>query len=152
MFCLLPFIGWQVLHPLWCKGPESTWSDFRQCFRSPKLRVWLVLISASALTRFTGSLFDYMAIDAICAALIMARPRGSQQRFIGALFVMMLVCDLGFYLSGAANPAPLFGILSALGWLQFAILAVWTGHDIRKHYRAPVGNASGVSLNPLGRS
>lgn len=109
------------------------------------LRAWVAMFGASVAAYFVRDPVAYIAIDAIAAALVMARPSGLPQRAIGALFVLMLMFDLGFYLSPQANPGLFYMVLMALGWGQWAILAGWTGHDAWRNYRGwadPVGNPS----------
>jgi hypothetical protein len=99
------------------------------------LRVWLAMFGASVATFFVHDAVSYMAVDAIAAAIVMARPAGLAQRAIGALFIWMMMLDLGFYLS-THDGWELFVALSTLtGWLQWLILGTWAGHDAWRRYR-----------------
>ena len=98
-------------------------------------RTWAAMICASLATFIIHTPVGYMAIDAIAAAVIMARPAGLAQRLIGALFVLMLMFDLGFYLSAQSDPALFYAVLTGIGWVQWLILGAWTGHDFWRNHR-----------------
>lgn len=98
------------------------------------LRTWAAVMGASAATYFVHDPVGYMAIDAIAAAIVMARPAGLPQRAIGALFTLMVLFDLGFYLSPHADWGLFVSALSIVGWVQWLILAGWAGHDAWGHY------------------
>jgi hypothetical protein len=116
------------------------------------VRTWAVMFTASMATFVIHTPVGYMAIDAVAAALVMVRPAGLPQRLIGALFVGMLMFDLGFYLSPGADQVLFNGILTGIGWLQWAILGAWTGHDIWRNHRVGADAADGVSVARQGRS
>lgn len=99
------------------------------------LRVWIVLMGASIAAHFANSITAFMAIDAVAAALVLARPAGLPQRLIGALFAWMLFMDLGFYLSAREGWGLFLEASSAAGWVQWAILGAWSGHDAWRNYR-----------------
>lgn len=99
------------------------------------LRTWVAMFGASVLAWMVQDVVVYIAIDAICAAIIMARPSGLPQKTIGALFTLMVMFDLGFFLSPSADWSLFAGALSAVGWVQWAILVGWTGHDFWRDYR-----------------
>ena len=98
------------------------------------LRTWVAVMGASVATFWVHDPIGYMAIDAIAAALVMARPSSLPQRAIGALFTLMVIFDLAFYLSPQNNFDLFVSALTFLGWVQVAILAGWTGYDAWGHY------------------
>jgi len=102
---------------------------------SPKTRTWLAMFGASVSGYFAPDLVWWIAIDAIAAAIVVARPAGLPQKLIGALFVCMVLFDLGFYLSPQADSALFIAVCTAIGWFQWAVLAGWTGHDAWRRYR-----------------
>lgn len=116
------------------------------------VRTWAVMFAASMATFVIHSPVGFMAIDALAAAFVMVRPAGLPQRLIGALFVGMLMFDLGFYVSTKADPALFYSILTGIGWLQWAILAAWSGHDIWRNHRVGADAADGVYPARQGRS
>ena len=129
MLLLVPFI----------RGHQKVWA-------------WAVLMGASLSTYVVTGAVGYMAIDIVAAALILAtKPSNLPQRLIGALFVGMLMFDLGFYLSPQANPEILRFNLVALGWLQWAVLAAWTFHDFRRNYRSRAGPSVSMAPSREGR-
>lgn len=98
-------------------------------------RTWVAMFGASVATYFFHGVTAFIAIDAIAAALVIARPSGLAQKAIGALFVCMLLFDLGFYLSPQENVDLFRAILIGIGWFQWFILLGWTGHDYWRRYR-----------------
>lgn len=99
------------------------------------MRTWAAVMGASVATFFVHDPIGFVAIDAIAAALVMARPNGLPQKAIGALFALMVMFDLGFYLSPSADWALFSSVLTGIGWVQWLILAGWTGHDAWRNYR-----------------
>lgn len=71
----------------------------------------------------------YLAIDLIAGAIVLARPAGLEQRLIGALFAGMAIFDIGYILGGQKDPDLYVQFMNILGWVQFAILAIWGAHD-----------------------
>ena len=114
------------------------------------LRVWVAMFGASVAAHFAQDVVAYIAIDAICAALIMARPSGVAQKAIGALFVLMVMFDLGFYLSPQTDWGAFAGSLSAVGWVQWFILAGWTGHDAWRNYSGWANAPNGIPASIKG--
>lgn len=115
-------------------------------------RTWAVMFVASLATFVIHGPVAYMAIDALAAALIMVRPAGLAQRMIGALFVVMLMFDLGFYLSPGADGNLFRSILTGIGWVQWLILGVWTSHDLWRHHRGNADLVHRVSPARQGRT
>lgn len=116
------------------------------------LRTWTVMFVASLATFVIHGPVGYMGIDAVAAAFIMARPAGLAQRLIGALFVVMLMFDLGFYLSPGADGTLFRNILTGIGWVQWLILGAWTGHDAWRNNRGRAGIGDGLSAARPGRA
>lgn len=102
--------------------------------QKPMLRTWAAMFGASIAALYSPSLAGYMVIDGIAAAIIMSRPAGLPQRAIGALFALMMVFDLGFYLSPQQGWDLFVAASTAIGWVQWAILGVWAGHDAWGRY------------------
>lgn len=101
----------------------------------PMFRTWIALFGASVATFFVHAPLGYLAIDAIAASIVVARPSGLAQKAIGVLFVCMVLFDLGFYLSPQADSDLFRTILTGIGWLQWLILGAWAGHDLLGRYR-----------------
>lgn len=99
------------------------------------LRTWLAMFGTSIGALLVQDVVAYIAIDAVCAAIVMARPSGLAQKAIGALFILMVMFDLGFFLSPRADWGMFANSLSVVGWVQWAILGVWAGHDVWGYYR-----------------
>jgi hypothetical protein len=115
-------------------------------------RTWLAVMGASVATYFVHDPLGFMAIDAIAAAIVMARPAGLPQKAIGALFTLMVLFDLGFYLSPQNGWDLFYGALSFVGWVQWAILAGWFGYDAWGHYRIWSDPKRGLPVAYKGRS
>ena len=101
----------------------------------PMLRTWIALFGASIATFWIYGPLGYLVIDALAASIIVARPSGLAQKAIGALFVCMVLFDLGFYLSPQANGELFRTVLTVIGWGQWLILGAWAGHDLLGRYR-----------------
>lgn len=100
-----------------------------------KLRTWGAVFGASLATYFVQDPVGYLAIDAIAAAIVVARPSGLPQKAIGGLFVFMLMFDLGFVLSPHKGWDLFVALSTAVGWVQWLILGAWAGHDAWGRYR-----------------
>jgi hypothetical protein len=100
----------------------------------PMLRTWVALSAASFLSWHSTDLTAWIAIDAIAAAIVVSRPANLPQKLIGALFVCMVLFDLGFYLSPQADSGLFIAVCTAIGWLQWAVLAGWTGNDAWRRF------------------
>jgi len=94
-------------------------------------RVWAVLVLGSIASHVLA--FDpkaYLAIDLVCGYLVLRKPAGLAQKAIGLLFAGMAIIDIGYIFSPQADEGMLlYQVLTAIGWLQFAIMAVWGSHD-----------------------
>lgn len=117
-----------------------------------KLRAWLALIAASLLnwgvTPETGGIpiLQYIAIDAICALVLIWPPASQYQRKITALFAIMVATHVGFALGRLTLGDVAWDALvvpsqahwtvnSLLGWAQLALLAWWGGSDVGRYVR-----------------
>lgn len=100
-----------------------------------KPRAWLAVFLSSGLAWFFPlSPAAYLAIDLFCGGLVLAKPAGVAQKSIGLLFAMMAIVDVGYLVSPQLDGGLLYyGVMVALGWLQFAILAIWGLHDAGKY-------------------
>lgn len=94
-----------------------------------KPRVWIAMFAGSIAALYAPFVAAYMLIDLACSALVLKRPACQAQKAIGLLFVAMALFDLGYYFSMRADPMGFARFLSALGWIQFAILVCWGTYD-----------------------
>ena len=115
------------------------------------LRTWLAMFGASVAALLVQDVVAYIAIDAIAGAIVMARPSGLAQKAIGALFVLMVMFDLGFYLSPHADWGLFASALSAVGWVQWVILGAWSGHAAWGRYRGWADARNGLPAANKGR-
>lgn len=111
-----------------------------------KLRTWGAVIGSSLLASvFPLTPPAYIAIDLLCGLLVLTRPAGTAQRAIGLLFAAMLIVDVGYCISPRADGGLLYyHVLSALGWLQWGVLAMWGARD--------AGELCSLFLGPRGRA
>ena len=98
------------------------------------LRTWVALSGASVATFFVHDPVGFVAIDAIAAAVVVARPSGIAQKAIGVMFALMMVFDLVYALTPQKNYDLFLWSLTVVGWVQWAILAGWTGYDLWGRY------------------
>jgi hypothetical protein len=109
-----------------------------------KLRTWGALFGASLAALFAPFLSAFVVIDLVAAAVILRAPAGFAQRSIGALFVGMILFEIGFLLSEGNQQGLMLSGLQALGWAQWAILATWGAYDAFRYCFRGAG--------PVGRS
>ena len=116
----------------------------------PKLRTWLALMGAGIVAVMVpamtlGAVVDspvvgcYIIIDALAGYIVIRHPAGWVQKFIGAVFALMVSFHVGFLI--ADRPAATLSYLQWLswaGWAQWAALAGWGLYDTGKAiaYRA----------------
>lgn len=119
----------------------------------PKLRTWCAMAGASAATLYVQGPVGYVAIDALAAVVVISRPAGLAQKAIGTLFALMMIFDLVYALTARANPELFYNSLIALGWVQWAILGAWIGHDYVGRYLrwASVGNGPPAAVRDTFR-
>lgn len=110
----------------------------------PKLRTWLAMMAASGAAMLVpamtiGAAVDspvvgcYIIIDALAGWIVIRHPAGWVQKFIGAVFALMVSFHVGFLI--ADRPAATLAYLHWLswaGWLQWAALVVWGLYDTGK--------------------
>jgi len=100
-----------------------------------KPRTWAAIMAGSLLAMLRGALDPAVniVIDVVCGALVLTRPMGLAQKCIGIIFAGMALFDVGFVLSPQMDGgASYYQSLVFLGWVQFAILAVWGVNDSGK--------------------
>lgn len=98
-----------------------------------KLRTWAAVLMSSILAMLVSGPEAYIVIDLICGLAVLTKPAGAAQRAIGLLFAGMLIVDVGYAVSPQLDGGMLYyRVLSALGWLQWAILAAWGLYDVRQ--------------------
>lgn len=97
-------------------------------------RTWLAVIGASVATFFVHDPLGFILIDVAAAVIVMAAPSSKPQKMIGAVFCLMIIFELAFMLTPRNNWDLFVNSLMALGWVQVAILAGWTGHDHFRRY------------------
>ena len=96
-----------------------------------KLRTWLALFVAGCAGFFVpvNWIMGYMLADLCAGAVVIRHPAGWQQKFIGALFLMMVVFHVGYLFAMAENGnvnAHLYGeSVRGIGWTQAALLITW---------------------------
>ncbi|MCR4297254.1 MAG: hypothetical protein NUV75_00665 [Gallionella sp.] len=95
-----------------------------------KLRAWAALLGASLAAMVLHEPFEWFIIDAIAAAIVMRPLAKVPQKAIGICFIGMMFYSLGFIIGGEGDPYLYRMVLTGIGWIQWAILAGWVGHDI----------------------
>lgn len=116
MIAITPLLAWNLILV------RASWRKVLHC---PRLRTWVALFSASLATSVMPSVGAYVAIDIIAGAIVLRHPAGLAQRMIGFLFVCMVLFELGYLLSDQQQTAFLVTGLTGIGWMQWAILALW---------------------------
>lgn len=110
----------------------------------PKLRTWFALMGAGVAALIVpamslGDVVDspvvgcYIIIDALAGYLVIRHPAGWVQKFIGAVFALMVSFHVGFLI--ADKPDATLDYLHWLawaGWVQWAALAGWGAYDAGK--------------------
>lgn len=110
----------------------------------PKLRTWLALMGAGIVAVMVpamtlGVAVDskvigcYIIIDALAGWIVIRHPAGWVQKFIGAVFALMVSFHVGFLI--ADRPAATLSYLHWLswaGWWQWSALAAWGLYDAGK--------------------
>jgi hypothetical protein len=131
------------------------------------LRCWVALLAASLagwlVTPATGQIpiVQYIAIDFAAAVLVLWNPARIEQRRIALLFAAMIASHIGlaaYRLAwaeigwGALVPAAHahFMLNAYLGWLQLALLALWSGGDVGRFMRNHLWGRRAGHHHPLG--
>lgn len=94
-----------------------------------KVRTWGALFGASLVAAFMPFLSAFVVIDLVAASVILRRPAGMSQRAIGALFIGMILFEIGFLISEGNQQSLMLSGLRAMGWAQWFILATWGSYD-----------------------
>ena len=115
------------------------------CLEPVRYRTWMAMF-ASGLLGYTVSwlwpapILAFVAIDVATALVILARPKGLAQQYIGITYVGMICSHIGYAIAG--NPVAItvyYGLLSASGWLAWGILLCWGASDVGKRIGARLG-------------
>jgi hypothetical protein len=128
----------------------------------PKARTWAALFGAACAAWIVpamamGDAVDsaaigrYIVIDAIAGSIVLARPAGWVQKFIGAVFALMVSFHVGFLI--ADKPVATLDYLhwlSLAGWLQWAALAVWGLYDTGKAIAYRFGRGRNMGARHAG--
>ena len=135
---------------------SSVWWQFGMLLIAPlmlgsgaRLRVWLVMVASSLFASLVPYAPAWMGLDLLAGWLVMRRPAGEAQRFIGLLFAAMAMFDIGFIIGGGSDRASYTGFLACLGWVQFLVLLIWGFHDHFGHrFRLPWGHRAQAAHRP----
>lgn len=109
------------------------------CFGdASRFRTWGAMFASGLLGYLVSSYYAapvlaFVAIDIVAARLILARPKGTSQQYIGLIYVGMICCHIGYIL--ASNPYAItvyYQAMTAAGWLSWAILTCWGAGDAGK--------------------
>jgi len=100
----------------------------------PMFRTWLALTLASIGAWLVNDIAAYIVIDLLAASIVVARPSSLPQKLIGALFICMVLFDIGYYLSPRADGELFLSVLTAIGWFQWFVLVGWAGHGAWRRY------------------
>lgn len=101
---------------------------------------------ASGLAGYLASSFQaapilaFVAIDVLAAMVILSRPKGTAQHYIGCVYVAMIISHIGYIF--ASNPLAItvyYQLLTAAGWLAWFILLCWGAGDVGKRAGARLG-------------
>lgn len=82
----------------------------------------------------------FVAIDVTAAMVILSRPKGTAQQYIGCVYVGMIIAHIGYII--ASNPLAktvYYDLLTAGGWLAWIILLCWGAGDVGKRVGARLG-------------
>lgn len=94
----------------------------------------------------------FVTIDIIAALIILARPKGTAQQYIGLVYVGMICSHIGYIF--ASNPLAItvyYQLLTAAGWLAWGILLCWGAGDVGKRVGAHFGYSwSALYSSPIG--
>lgn len=121
-------------------------------WRRDQWRTWAALMGASSMSFVAGgATWANLAIDIVAGSLVLARPAGVEQRAIGLIFSAMAIMDLGYSLSAQLDGGLRYWWWqSALGWVQWCILAAWGAHGLGtalwshiRHHRDTLAHPAG---------
>lgn len=109
---------------------------------------WLI---NSAFVLATGAYTPWLwfaCIDAITAAIILARPAGKWQAAIGWVFIAQIVVHFMYWIADRPEAAYDYWLmLTRLAWLQIALVVLWGGiMGGKRSYSAWVRRRSGNAV------
>jgi len=122
-------------------------------FGDRRLRVWAAMLASGLAGNLASSLWvapvlAFVVIDVLASLVILARPKGTAQQYIGLVYVGMICSHIGYVF--ASNPLAItvyYNLLTAAGWLAWGILLCWGAGDVGKR----IGARLGVHWSPLHR-
>lgn len=91
-------------------------------------------------TLYVEPILAFVAIDVAAALIILSRPKGTAQHYIGCVYVGMIIAHMGYIFAG--NPLAktvYYDLLTAGGWLAWFILLFWGAGDVGKRAGARLG-------------
>lgn len=112
------------------------------CLGPVRLRTWATMLASGLLGRLFSMLYAepilaFVAIDVVAALIILSRPKGTAQHYIGCVYVGMIISHIGYII--ASNPLAktvYYDLLTAAGWLAWFILLAWGAGDVGKRIGA----------------
>lgn len=115
------------------------------CLDPVRFRTWAVMLASGLLGRFVSTIYDepilaFVAIDVAAALIILSRPKGTAQHYIGCVYAGMVVAHIGYVFAG--NPLAktvYYDLLTAGGWLAWFMLLCWGAGDVGKRVGARLG-------------
>lgn len=93
------------------------------------VRTWLALLLASGAAWVFPNIAAFIAIDLIAAAVVIKHPAGWSQRLICLCFIGMIIVEAGHVVSPNMGGAFVAYAGLFLGWIQWALLIVWSLHE-----------------------
>lgn len=115
------------------------------CLGPNRFRVWAAIFASGVVGNLLSNIYvapvlAFVVIDVLAALVILARPKGMAQHYIGCTYMAMICAHVGFII--ADNPAATtvyYGLLSAAGWLAWGLLLCWGASDAGKRIGAYYG-------------
>jgi len=115
------------------------------CLGPTRLRTWSAMLASGLLGHWVSSLYAapvlaFVVIDVLAALVILARPKGVFQHYIGCIYVGMICSHVGYII--ASEPLAItvyYGLLTAAGWLAWLLLFCWGAGDVGKRVGAHLG-------------
>lgn len=78
----------------------------------------------------------FLGVDALSAWLVLARPVGRVQVYIGFTYLVQIGVHWAYALVGDTSVAYEYWLyLTSIAWAQLALLGGWAGHDAWRRYR-----------------
>ena len=115
------------------------------CLEPSRFRTWGAMLASGLAGHLVSSLYPepilaFVAIDVCAALVILQRPKGVAQNYIGCVYAAMICCHIGYKIAG--NPLAItvyYDMLSAAGWLAWLFLLCWGAGDVGKRIGARLG-------------